>query len=222
MTDYLEQAGPDAPTSSSSASTSSATAAPPASATPARCPRRSRAAIEEGDLVVASVLSGNRNFEGRIHSEVQDELPRLAAAGGRLRARRHAWTSTSSNEPLGNGTDGKPVYLRDIWPTQREVQDVIATPCSRRCSAAATRDVFAGDERWNAPRGARGRPLRLGPESTYVKQPALLRGHGAASRRRSTPITRRARAGAARRQRHHRPHLAGRLDPPGQPGRPAT
>ena len=49
----------------------------------------------------------------------EDELPGLAAAGGRLRARRHAWTSTSSNEPLGEDSDGEPVYLRDIWPTQR-------------------------------------------------------------------------------------------------------
>ena len=79
------------------------------------------AAIKEHDLVAAAVLCGNRNFEGRINPLTPRELPGLAAAGRRLRARRHASTSISSHEPLGTGTDGKPVYLRDIWPTSEEV-----------------------------------------------------------------------------------------------------
>ena len=121
------------------------------------------------------MLSGNRNFEGRINQDVKANYlasPPLVVAyalAGRM-------DLDLTNEPLGEGSDGEPVYLRDIWPD--------AEPRSRRWSARSvasemfTRnyaDVFAGDETWNAvevPEGDR----YTWPDSTYVRQPSLLRG----------------------------------------------
>ena len=108
-----------------------------------------------GDVVACSVLSGNRNFEGRVHPEVKTNYlasPPLVVA--------YALAGTLdldlTTEPLGTGSDGKPVYLKDIWPTPAEIQEFIAqAPSTRRCSARATRSVFAGDENWNAHHAAR-------------------------------------------------------------------
>ena len=65
------------------------------------------------------------------------------------------------NEPLGEGSDGEPVYLRDIWPTQQEIQDVIADAVQSDMFRRSYADVYAGDERWNGARDPRGRPLRV-------------------------------------------------------------
>ena len=126
------------PTSRSSASTSSATAAPPASATPARCPRRSARRSTTTTSPSVSVLSGNRNFEGRINPDIKMNYlasPPLVVA--------YALAGTMDidivTEPLGTGTDGKPVYLRDIWPTAAEVQRRSSQLRSTRtCSPRAT------------------------------------------------------------------------------------
>src|SRR5204862_6585768 len=106
------------------------------------------AAIAEGELVVCSVLSGNRNFEGRIQQEVRANYltsPPLVVAfalAGRIDIDLHA-------DPLGTGADGKPVYLRDVWPTAKEVDDLVRKHIKSAMFTKSYADVFAGDERWN-------------------------------------------------------------------------
>ena len=163
------------PTWTSSASTSSATAAPPASATPARCPRRSRRR-QRDDLAVVSVLSGNRNFEGRINPDVKMNYlasPPLVVA--------YALAGTMdfdiATEPLGTDEDGEPVYLRDIWPSPAEIAATIAdvdrpehvhratTPtCSPATSCGRSLPTPTGDTfEWDA-------------DSTYVRKPPYFEG----------------------------------------------
>ena len=100
-------------------------AARPASAIPVRCEPEIAAAVQEGDIVGTAVLSGNRNFEGRIHALVRMNFlasPPLVVA--------YALAGNMDvdlfNDPLGDDQDGKPVYMKDIWPSQKEVQETIA------------------------------------------------------------------------------------------------
>jgi len=117
-------------------------------------------AIDEKELVVASVLSGNRNFEGRINSEVRANYlmsPPLVVAfalAGRI-------DTDLRKDPLGKGKDGQPVYLADIWPTRREVEETMAQSISSDMFVKSYGHVFEGDERW---RGlcSQGADLRLG------------------------------------------------------------
>src|SRR5690606_240907 len=107
------------------------------------------AAIRHDDLVVASVLSGNRNFEGRIHPEVKLNYlasPPLVVAY----AIAGSLDVDLTCEPLGTDSDGEPVYLRDIWPSNQEIGDLIASTLSPQMFASNYADVFAGDARWNA------------------------------------------------------------------------
>src|SRR5690606_4664597 len=101
----------------------------------------------EHDLAVVSVLSGNRNFEGRINPDVKLNYlasPPLVVA--------YALAGTMdidlANEPLGTGSDGEPVYLRDIWPSSQEIEDTIARAIASDMYTRGYADVFAGDERW--------------------------------------------------------------------------
>jgi aconitate hydratase len=132
------------------------------------------AAIEQGDLAVASVLSGNRNFEGRIHSEVKMNYlasPPLVVAyalAGRMDV-------DLVNDPLGTGSDGEPVYLRDIWPTEREIHDTIEQAVQSDMFTRSYADVYAGDERWNSLDVPEG-DLYDWRESTYVKRPPYFDG----------------------------------------------
>ena len=204
-------------TSTSSASTSSATAARPASATPARCPRRSRRpSNDERPRGLLGAL-GQPQLRGPDQPGRAQQLPGVAAALRRLRAGRAGWTSTSSSEPLGEDSDGEPVYLRDIWPTSEEIKQTVADAVRSEMFTKSYADVFTGDERWQRARHPRGRPLRVARLD--------LRPQAARSSRAWTPSRTaaradrgRARAGRARRQRHDRPHLAGRRDQEGQPG----
>ncbi len=106
-------------------------------------------AISKGNLSVASVLSGNRNFEGRVHAEVRMNYlasPPLVVAyalGGRM-------DMDPYEEPLGTGSDGNAVYLRDIWPSQHEIQDAITASVNAEEFRQAYQDVFAGEARWSA------------------------------------------------------------------------
>ena len=134
-------------------------------------------AIGEGDLAVASVLSGNRNFEGRVHPEVRMNYlasPPLVVA--------YALAGTLdidlTSEPLGTGSDGQPVYLRDIWPSNREIADTIAGAINPSMFEKNYADVFAGDERWNAIRSPDGALYEWG-DSTYIKNPPYFEGMGA-------------------------------------------
>ena len=118
-------------------------------------------AIADGDLVVASVLSGNRNFEGRVHPEVKMNYlasPPLVVA--------YALAGTVdidlTKEPLGTGSDGKPVFLKDIWPTNKEIGDLIAKSIGPELFAKSYADVFKGDSRWSLDRIARRRDLQVG------------------------------------------------------------
>ncbi|HYT88566.1 MAG TPA: aconitate hydratase AcnA [Gemmataceae bacterium] len=127
-------------------------------------------AIEENDLVVAAVLSGNRNFEGRVHAEVRANYlasPPLVVAYA-LAGRMDLDLTT---EPLGNDPQGKPVYLKDIWPTQAEVRAAIEQSVDPETFARVYGEkLFEGNSRWNALKVPEG-DLYAWPSSTYVKHP---------------------------------------------------
>ena len=137
-------------------------------------PEEISTAIERGDLAVASVLSGNRNFEGRIHSEVKMNYlasPPLVVAYalvGRMDV-------DLVNEPLGESDDGEPVYLRDIWPSQREIHDTIERAVASDMFTRTYAEVYAGDDRWNSLDVPHG-DLYDWRDSTYVKRPPYFDG----------------------------------------------
>jgi aconitate hydratase len=138
-------------------------------------PEAVSAAVAEGELVVAAVLSGNRNFEGRIQQEVRANYlasPPLVVAyalAGRI-------DIDLQRDPLGTGKDGKPVFLRDVWPSTREVDEVIRTSIKSAMFRSSYDEVFAGDERW------RGLPVPAGdrfvwePDSTYIRRAPYFDG----------------------------------------------
>ncbi|OOG37607.1 aconitate hydratase 1 [Rhodanobacter sp. C06] len=131
-------------------------------------------AIGEGDLAVASVLSGNRNFEGRVHPEVKMNYlasPPLVVA--------YALAGTLdidlTKDAIGTGSDGQPVYLKDIWPSNKEISDTIAGAINPAMFEKNYADVFKGDSRWNriaSPDGA----LFKWDDSTYIKNPPYFDG----------------------------------------------
>jgi aconitate hydratase len=130
--------------------------------------------IAEGDLAVVSVLSGNRNFEGRVHPEVKMNYlasPPLVVA--------YALAGTVDinleTDPLGVGKDGMPVYLKDIWPSNKEVADTIAGAINPAMFASNYADVFKGDSRWNHIASPDGNQYAWGA-STYVKAPPYFHG----------------------------------------------
>ena len=132
-------------------------------------------AIAENDLVVASVLSGNRNFEGRVHPEVKMNYlasPPLVVA--------YAIAGTVdidlSKDPLAHTPDGKPVYLRDIWPSNKEIGDVIAATIGPEMFAKNYADVFKGDTRWNQIESPEGESYAWDASSTYIKSPPYFDG----------------------------------------------
>jgi aconitate hydratase len=141
-------------------------------------------AIEDKSLVVAAVLSGNRNFEGRVHGEVRANYlasPPLVVAyslAGRIDVDLH-------NEPLGTGRNGKPVYLRDIWPTQQEVSETMGRAVRSEMFHKEYGEVFTGDEHWRALPVPEGDLYQWDPSSTYVKNPPYFVDMG----RQPSPIT---------------------------------
>ena len=207
---------PDASTSTSSGSTWSGTGAPPASATPGRCPRRSRrwsTSTTSSSARCCPAIATSR--AGSTRTSATTTLPRRRSASP-MRSRA-GWTWTSSTTPSGEGSDGEPVYLRDVWPSGEEVKETVASAVRSDMFTKSYDDVFTGDERWSVARDPRGRSLRVA--GFHVRSPpAVLRRDGA--RAGATGADRRsAGAGRPRRQRHHGPHLAGRRDQEGQPGR---
>ena len=135
-------------------------------------PPATSAAIAEGELVAVSVLSGNRNFEGRISSEVRANYlasPPLVVAyalAGRIDIDLHA-------EPLADGPDG-PVYLRDIWPAQSDIQAALESSLRPEMFKRQYSDVFAGSEAWQALDVPAGQTFDWRQDSTYVKQPPFF------------------------------------------------
>jgi aconitate hydratase len=133
------------------------------------------AAVNDSDLAVVSVLSGNRNFEGRINPDVKMNYlasPPLVVAY----ALAGSMDVDMVNDPLGTDTAGQPVYLRDIWPGQREIQDVIDVAVSAEMFAADYADVFAGDERWRSLPTPTGDTFDWATDSTYVRRPPYFDG----------------------------------------------
>ena len=133
-------------------------------------PEEVSAAIRDGDLIVSAALSGNRNFEGRVHAEVKMNFlasPPLVVAyaiAGRSDVDFH-------EEPLGEDADGAPVYLRDIWPSGHEIQETIASSISSEMFRASYDGVFDGDERWQGMDVPDADRFRWDSTSTYVQNP---------------------------------------------------
>jgi len=133
------------------------------------------AAVNEADLAVVSVLSGNRNFEGRINPDVKMNYlasPPLVVAY----ALAGSMDVDITSEPLGEGADGSPVYLRDIWPTSHEIQEVVDSAIASEMFTTDYADVFAGDERWQSLPTPTGNTFEWDPESTYVRKPPYFEG----------------------------------------------
>ena len=138
-------------------------------------PAEVSAAIAEGDLAVTSVLSGNRNFEGRVHAEVRMNYlasPPLVVA--------YAIAGTMNidlySDPIGHDHDGNNVYLKDIWPTQREIADVVASCVTAEQFEASYGNVYAGDANWQNLQAPTGDRFAWDSESTYIQHPPYFEG----------------------------------------------
>ncbi len=133
------------------------------------------AAVTKGDLVVSAVLSGNRNFEGRVHPQVKANYlasPPLVVA--------YAIAGTAhtdlNHEPLGWSKDSKPVYLRDVWPTRAEIDAAIAKSVTADKFKTQYGNVFTGNERWNKITGTTSDTYRWDESSTYIQNPPFFEG----------------------------------------------
>ncbi|MGB5474782.1 MAG: aconitate hydratase AcnA [Gammaproteobacteria bacterium] len=132
-------------------------------------------AIHDGNLSVCAVLSGNRNFEGRVHAEVRMNYlasPPLVVAyalAGRMDIDLQA-------EPLGTGTKGESVYLRDVWPTQQEIQAVVAQSVNQEEFRATYAEVFNGETRWNVLKSPESKQYAWDDTSTYIRKPPYFDG----------------------------------------------
>jgi aconitate hydratase len=138
-------------------------------------PEEISAAIAEGDLVVCSVLSGNRNFEARIHPEVKANYlasPPLVVAYALAGRMDIDW----NEDPIGTGSDGEDVFLRDIWPSAQEVSDTIASSVRSEMFASTYADVFTGDDEWRSLPVPEAELFEWDPESTYVRHPPYFEG----------------------------------------------
>ena len=138
-------------------------------------PEAISAAVDENDLAVVSVLSGNRNFEGRINPDVKMNYlasPPLVVA--------YALAGTMDfdmeHEPLGRRPDGTPVYLRDIWPSAAEIADVVLHAVAAEMFTRDYADVFEGDDRWRELDVPEGDTFAWGADSTYVRKPPYFEG----------------------------------------------
>jgi aconitate hydratase len=135
-------------------------------------------AVNDNDLSVAAVLSGNRNFEGRINPDVKMNYlasPPLVIA--------YALAGTMDfdfdSQPLGQDTDGNDVFLKDIWPSQKDVADTIASAINQEMFTKNYADVFKGDERWRNLPTPSGNTFEWDPNSTYVRKPPYFEGMSA-------------------------------------------
>jgi aconitate hydratase len=138
-------------------------------------PEEVEAAIKEGDLCVASVLSGNRNFEGRVHPNVKANYlasPPLCVAY----AIAGSVAIDLATEPLGTSKDGKPVFLKDIWPTWKEVQDIKAVCLTPEHFRKEYGNVFSGNPMWNAVPVSKSEIYTWNDKSTYIHKPPFFEG----------------------------------------------
>ena len=169
------------------------------------------------DLVAVSVLSGNRNFEGRVSPDCRANYlasPPLVVAY----ALKGSVRSDMVNDPIGTASNGEPVYLKDIWPSNAEIRELIDAHVHSNMFRTRYADVYHGDERWRAIEITGGATYGWPAESTYIQNPPYFTGMT------MTPVPPgdvdgSPRAGRVRGFDHHRPHLAGRSDQARQPGR---
>ena len=134
-------------------------------------------AIAKGDLVATSVLSGNRNFEGRISPDVRANYlasPPLVVAYAIAGDMNIDLTS----EPLGQDKDGNDVYLKDIWPTNKEIADLVHETVTREAFQSKYADVFKGDDKWQAVETTEAETYDWPPTSTYIQNPPYFQGMG--------------------------------------------
>jgi aconitate hydratase len=138
-------------------------------------PEAISAAVAENNLAVVSVLSGNRNFEGRINPDVKMNYlasPPLVVA--------YALAGTMdidlTTEPIGTGSSGQPVYLRDLWPTPAEIESIVESAVAAEMFTRDYADVFSGDARWQELDVPAGDTFSWDPESTYVRHPPYFSG----------------------------------------------
>lgn len=132
-------------------------------------------AVNQHDLAVTSVLSGNRNFEGRINPDVKMNYlasPPLVVAY----ALAGSMKTDITREPLGTDKEGKPVYLKDIWPSEQEVEQVVAAAIGEEMFTESYEDVFAGDAQWQALPIPTGDTFAWDTDSTYVRKPPYFDG----------------------------------------------
>jgi aconitate hydratase len=138
-------------------------------------PEEVSAAVNEGDLAVVSVLSGNRNFEGRINPDIKMNYlasPPLVVAY----ALAGSMDIDITTEPLGQDADGNDVFLQDIWPSPQDVASVVGEAITSEMYAQSYADVFAGTERWKAIEVPQGDAFTWDPSSTYVRKPPYFDG----------------------------------------------
>ncbi|MGA2655562.1 MAG: aconitate hydratase AcnA, partial [Gammaproteobacteria bacterium] len=131
-------------------------------------------AIDEKKLTVSAVLSGNRNFEGRIHPQVQMNYlasPPLVVAYALAGRMDIDWQT----EPLGHDQQNNPIYLRDLWPTQHEINECVALNVKAQMFTDSYKDVFKGDKNWNALKVPTGELFAWQDDSTYVKNPPYFK-----------------------------------------------
>ncbi len=133
------------------------------------------AGVKAGDITACAVLSGNRNFEGRVHPEVRMNFlasPPLVVA--------YALAGTLdldlTTEPLGTGGDGKPVYLKDVWPSDQEIQELLARSIDSKMFQQSYAGVFAGDEHWSGIKVPAGKLYTWDAKSTYIQNPPYFDG----------------------------------------------
>jgi aconitase A len=132
-------------------------------------------AVKTGDVVACSVLSGNRNFEGRVHPEIKMNFlasPPLVVAY----ALAGSLNVDITTEPLGEGRDGKPVYLKDVWPSAADVAAAVAASVNSSMFKKGYASVFSGDANWNAIKTPAGKIYAWDGKSTYVKNPPYFDG----------------------------------------------
>src|SRR5215212_4998151 len=138
-------------------------------------PEEISAAVQENDLAVVSVLSGNRNFEGRINPDVKMNYlasPPLVVAY----ALAGSMDIDLTNDALGTDEQGNDVYLKDIWPTEAETDEIIASCIGAEMFAESYADVFAGDQQWQSLPTPEGQVFAWDPDSTYVRKPPYFEG----------------------------------------------
>jgi aconitate hydratase len=133
------------------------------------------AGVKAGDITACSVLSGNRNFEGRVHPEVRMNFlasPPLVVAY----ALAGSLDVDLTTEPLGTGGDGKPVYLKDLWPSDQEIQELLTRSIDSKMFQQSYASVFAGDEHWSGIKVPAGKLYTWDGKSTYIQNPPYFDG----------------------------------------------